>query len=56
MLRQNGENSVEQLEGPYDICENDKGDEEGSTADGLNNDGQEEKLINALRRMGIKAP
>ena len=53
---EDGDESVEQLEGGDEIGENDEGDEEGSTAEGQNNDGQEEKLIKALRRMGIKAP
>ena len=53
---EDGEDSVEQLEGADDINENDDVNEDGSTAEGQNNDGQEEKLIKALRRMGIKAP
>ena len=36
--------------------ENDEGDEEDSTAEGQDNEGQDEKSIKALRRMGIKAP
>ena len=56
MPRQDGDKSVEQLEGRDEIGENDEGDEEGSTAEGQDNNGQEENLINALRRMGIKAP
>ena len=48
--------SVEQLDGGEEIGENHEGDEEGSTAGKQDNDGQEEKLIKALRRMGIKAP
>ena len=51
-----GDESVEQLEGADKINENDEGDEEGSTTEGQDNDGQKEKLIKALRRMGIKAP
>ena len=47
--------SVESLEGGDEIGENEEGDEEGITAKGHDNDGQEEKLIKALRRMGIKA-
>ena len=53
---EDGDEIVEQLEGADEIGENDEGDEEGSTAEWQDNDGQEEKLIKALRRMGIKAP
>ena len=53
---EDGDESVEQPEGVDEIGENDEGDEEGSTAEGQDNDGQEEQLIKALRRMGIKAP
>ena len=53
---EDGDESVEQLENTDEIGINDEGDEEGSTAEGQDNDGQEEKLIKALRRMGIKAP
>ena len=48
--------SGKQLEGADEIGENDEGNEEGSTAKGQDNDGQEKKLIKALRQMGIKAP
>ena len=53
---EDGDESVEQLEGADDIVENDEGDEDGSTAEWQDNDGQEEKLIKALRRMVIKGP
>ena len=53
---EDGDESVEQIDGADEINENDEGDEEGSTAEGQNNDDQEEKLIKAFRRMGIKAP
>ena len=46
---EDGDESVEQLDGADEINENDEGDEEGSTAEGQNDDGQEEKLIKALR-------
>ena len=54
--REDGDESVEQLEIADEIGETDEGDEEGSTAERHDNDGKEENLIKALRGMGIKAP
>ena len=53
---EDGDESVEQLEGGNEIGENNKEDVEGSTAEGQDNDGKEEQLIKALRRKHIKAP
>ena len=42
---EDGDESVEQLEGHDEIGENNEGDEQGSTAEGQDNDGQKDKLI-----------